>query len=198
MLLPYWTNNCVDSMEGLLFESSATTPYHFLNQAELSTAPSDAQANLHYGSLNVVEGVEHLQMLGVKYYIAFSSNAIAKPRATRAHSRRDHQDLASPGVKWYIYKISDSPMVEPLTSLPNVVANTTSRVGWLKANVTWWLHPKDWNVLAASSGPLLWPKASSVKVLKASAPLPKVKVTHVHVGPSRSRFTSAAWAYRSK
>ena len=36
MLLPYWTNNCIGSMEGLLFESSATTPYHFLNQSELS------------------------------------------------------------------------------------------------------------------------------------------------------------------
>ena len=36
MLLPIWTNGCIDSMEGLLFESSTTTPYHFLNQAELS------------------------------------------------------------------------------------------------------------------------------------------------------------------
>ena len=26
MLLPYWTNGCIDSMEGLLFESSSTTP----------------------------------------------------------------------------------------------------------------------------------------------------------------------------
>jgi len=189
MLLPYWTNNCVDSMEGLLFESSATTPYHFLNQAELSTAPSDAQANLHYGSLNVVEGVEHLQMLGVKYYIAFSSNAIAEASSDPALTLvATTKTWPSPGVKWYIYKITDSPMVEPLTSLPNVVANTTSRVGWLKANVTWWLHPKDWNVLAASSGPLLWPKASSVKVLRASAPLPKVKVTHVHVGAQSISF----------
>ena len=39
MLLPYWTNGCIDSMEGLLFESSTTTPYHFLNQAELSAGP---------------------------------------------------------------------------------------------------------------------------------------------------------------
>jgi hypothetical protein len=36
MLLPYWSSGCIGSMEGLLFESSATTPYHFLNQAELS------------------------------------------------------------------------------------------------------------------------------------------------------------------
>ena len=43
MLLPYWTNGCIDSMEGLLFESSTTTPYHFINQAELSAAPSRAR-----------------------------------------------------------------------------------------------------------------------------------------------------------
>ncbi len=43
MLLPYWTDNCVDSMEGLLMESSPTTPYHYLDQAELSVAPSNPQ-----------------------------------------------------------------------------------------------------------------------------------------------------------
>ena len=39
MNLPYWTGGCVASMEGLLFESSDTTPYHFLDQAELSVEP---------------------------------------------------------------------------------------------------------------------------------------------------------------
>ena len=36
MLLPYFTDGCIGSMEGLYFESSATTPYHFLTQCELS------------------------------------------------------------------------------------------------------------------------------------------------------------------
>src|SRR5439155_1758259 len=35
MLLPYWTHECILSMEGLFFESAASTPYHFLNQSEL-------------------------------------------------------------------------------------------------------------------------------------------------------------------
>ena len=64
MLLPYWTNNCIDSMEGLFFESSATTPYHFLNQSELSASPSNAQVGLDYGGVNVALGVRHLQILG--------------------------------------------------------------------------------------------------------------------------------------
>ena len=70
MLLPYWTNGCIDSMEGLLFESSATTPYHFLNQAELSAAPSEPEVGLPYGAVDVTLGVEHLQLLGVKYFMA--------------------------------------------------------------------------------------------------------------------------------
>ena len=38
MVLPMWTDGCIDSMEGLLFESATTTPYHFLNQAECRPA----------------------------------------------------------------------------------------------------------------------------------------------------------------
>ena len=49
MLLPYWTNGCIDSMEGLLFESSATTPYHFINQAELSGGPSEPEVGCPTG-----------------------------------------------------------------------------------------------------------------------------------------------------
>ncbi len=36
MLLPHWTDGCIGSMEGLYFEASTTTPYHFINQDELS------------------------------------------------------------------------------------------------------------------------------------------------------------------
>ena len=64
MLLPYWTDGCIGSMEGLYFESSATTPYHFLNQSELSAVPSRAQRDLPYGALDVARGVEHLQLHG--------------------------------------------------------------------------------------------------------------------------------------
>jgi hypothetical protein len=189
MLLPYWTNNCVDSMEGLLFESSPTTPYHFLNQAELSSSPSDAQAGLNYGPLNVFEGVQHLQMLGVKYYIAFSTSAVSEASSDPSLKLvATTKAWPAPGVKWYIYKISDSPMVQPLTSLPNVVANLQSRVGWLNANVKWWLDPKDWNVLLASSGPSNWPQASSIKTIKASEPLPTVKVSQVDVGTQSISF----------
>src|SRR5205807_7050535 len=58
MLLPYWTSGCVGSMEGLLFESSTTTPYHWINQSELSAGPSDPEVGLPYGPVNVALGVK--------------------------------------------------------------------------------------------------------------------------------------------
>ena len=33
MLLPHWTDGCIGSMEGLFFEASGTTPYHFCGSA---------------------------------------------------------------------------------------------------------------------------------------------------------------------
>src|SRR5436190_5736041 len=78
MLLPYWTKGCIGSMEGLFFESSATTPYHFLNQSELSKVPSSAQRDLPYRSLDITAGIQHLQLFGVKYYMAISDEAKAE------------------------------------------------------------------------------------------------------------------------
>src|SRR5258708_28539326 len=81
MLLPKWTNGCIGSMEGLFFESSATVPYHFLNQSELSKAPSDAMRSLPYQGLNVADGIAHLRLLGVRYYLAISPETQAAARA---------------------------------------------------------------------------------------------------------------------
>jgi hypothetical protein len=188
MLLPYWTDNCVDSMEGLFFESSPTTPYHFLDQAELSAAPSDAQAALPYGSLDVGEGVEHLQMLGVKYYIAFSPTAVAQADADRQLTPvASTRHWPYPGATWRIYLVKNSPMVEGVTSLPNVVANITGRVTWQNANVAWWLDPSLWPTLAASSGPSTWPRAKSVTTMTRVA-VPAVKVTDTVVGTQSISF----------
>jgi hypothetical protein len=169
-------------MEGLFFESSATTPYHFLNQSELSAAPSDAQVGLEYGGVNVALGVRHLQILGVKYFMAFSPNVIAEanvdPSLRLIASTRA---WPTPGVRWRIYLIKDSPMVQPLTYLPTVVANVSSRVNWLSANQQWWLNQANGELFGAESGPASWPRSTSISQLSAAHPLPVVTVGRVRV-----------------
>ncbi len=189
MLLPYWTNNCVDSMEGLFFESSATTPYHFLDQAELSASPSNPQLNLRYGPLDVALGVRHLQLLGVRYFIAFSPSVASQANA-------DHQltYLAStrswpkPGGTWRVYLVKHSPMVVPLKALPNVVSGLTSRVGWLNANEDWWLDPTLWGSVAATTGPSSWPRVTSIHHMVTTAPLASDSVSQVVVGTQSISF----------
>ncbi len=183
MLLPYWTNNCVGSMEGLLMESSPTTPYHYLDQSELSVAPSDPQVGLDYGPLDVSEGVQHLQILGVKYFLAFSPAVFAQ-----AAKDPDLQLVAetktwpAPGAQWRVYLVKNSPMVQSLKETPNVVDNISGMANWLDANQTWWITPSLWSVYAAQSGPSSWPRALSVSTMTKTAPLPSAKVTHVKVG----------------
>lgn len=189
MLLPYWTNNCVGSMEGLFFESSATTPYHFLDQAELSVSPSNPQLGLNYGQLDVALGVQHLQMLGVKYYIAYSPSIIRQ--ADRDPALRliaSTKPWPSPGVRWRIYLIKNSPLVVPLATMPNVVSGITSRVGWLSANEEWWLNSSLWPVLGAESGPATWPRAASIQHMQVRNISGTTKVGNVKVGTQTLSF----------
>lgn len=177
MLMPYWTNNCIGSMEGLYFESSATTPYHFLNQSELSVTPSNPVVGLDYSTgVNLDLGISHLQMLGVRYYVAFSPSIIrqanADPRLTLVASTRT---FASSGATWRVYLIHSSPVVEGVSYEPNVVAGLESRVSWLDANQSWWLSPSQWPTLLADSGPSSWPHVNSPSHLR------RVRVAHVRV-----------------
>src|SRR5262249_39374759 len=75
MMLPYWTDGRIASMEGLYFESSATTPYHFMTVATLAGPgnASNPQRGLPYRSLAEFDvGVRYLQKLGVRYFVAHS------------------------------------------------------------------------------------------------------------------------------
>ncbi len=154
MLLPYWTDRCIGSMEGLYFEASATAPFHFLMQSELSLAPSRSQRDLPYGFLDVAAGVEHLQIMGVRYYLAFSAEAVAQARAVS-----DLVEVAQSGP-WVVFAVLDSPRVEGLAELPVVVEGLPSTGDeWLEAAVGAFLMGQD-GPLLATAGPSQWPRTS--------------------------------------
>ncbi|MDQ6927595.1 MAG: 6-pyruvoyl-tetrahydropterin synthase-related protein [Actinomycetota bacterium] len=154
MLLPYWTNECIGSMEGLYFESSATVPYHFLSAAELSKAPSNPMRDLPYRGLNVKDGVKHLQLLGARYYLAFSPETVAQ-----AAVDFDLTQIATTG-KWHVYEIKGSELVEPLAFDPAVMTGPHSGTQWLDASVDWWMDFSRQDVLLAGEGPKSWPRVA--------------------------------------
>ncbi|HKA02769.1 MAG TPA: hypothetical protein VKD67_00525, partial [Acidimicrobiales bacterium] len=140
MLLPFWTDGCIGSMEGLFFESSATTPYHFLASSALSAAPSRPVRNLHYDPLDVDKGTKYMQLLGVKYYMAFSPAAIKEAR-----QNKDLTEIATSGP-WVIFQVADSDIVTPLTNEPVVVkgADRNSK-SWLNVSEDFFLDPATWD-----------------------------------------------------
>ncbi len=196
MLLPYWTGGCIGSMEGLFFEAAATTPYHFLAQAELSAVPSRPQRDLPYRDLDVARGVEHLQLLGVRYYMALSP---------RAHEQaRRHPDLrlvASSGPwdvryekgteprTWEVYEVANSDVVAPLAYEP-VVGENLGRGGdaWLEPAVEWYQDPAALAVPMAATGPKRWRRVSSSSPEPPRRPLQPVRVSEVRVGTDRISF----------
>ncbi len=169
MLLPYWTDGCIGSMEGLYFESSATVPYHFMNAAELSKAPSNPQRDLPYTSLDVSKGVEHLQMLGTRYYIAFSAEAVAQ-----ADTNRDLTLVGQTGP-WRAYEVRGSEIVAPLTNQPAVITGGgDGERGWMGVMTDWYQDFSDHDVFLAASGPKEWQRVAVTAV--ATDPLIKPKV----------------------
>jgi hypothetical protein len=193
MLLPYWTHGCIDSMEGLLFESSATTPYHFIDQAELSQAPSEPEAKLPYGPLDVTLGVQHLQLLGVKYFMA-ETPAVED----QANVDPELKLIATTGpwpngttkTTWDIYRVLDAPLVSPLPDQPVVEKGIKpAPSSWLTPSLNWYADPLKWNVELAQSGPASWPRAAIGALHPKAVPVPKTTVTHTKLTDTSVSFT---------
>ena len=189
MLLPYWTNGCIDSMEGLLFESSTTTPYHFINQAELSAGPSEPEVGLDYGAgPDVALGVQHLQLLGVRYFIAetptITQEADADPSLkllTRTGPWTSDDNGVLTHTTWSIYRVEDSPLVTPLANDPVVLTGVKpGQSSWLGPAQAWYIDPTRWDVELAQSGPSSWPRTEVGDIhqtVKAAAPTTVSDVT---------------------
>lgn len=196
MLLPYWTHGCIDSMEGLLFESSATTPYHFINQAQLSAHPDYAMVGLPYPPLQVAQGIEHLQMLGVRYFMA--SSAIVRAAAARDPALKL---VATSGpwkyppsyyggtYTWDIYLVRGSSTVVGLHDQP-VVARGLTAGGktWQQASLAWYDDPARWAVMMASSGPRTWSRVSPHDLHPPVRPVRYATVSHITTTASTIRF----------
>jgi hypothetical protein len=168
MLLPYWTNDCIDSMEGLLFESSSTTPFHFIDQSELSVNPSDAVVGLPYTGLDVALGIQHLQIMGVRYFVAASTTveqaAAADPAVTEVASTgpwRTVYNGQTLDTTWVVYEVSHSSLVTPLANQPVVWKGVgEGQTDWLPPALAWYDDPARWGVLAAASGPPDWTRVA--------------------------------------
>ncbi len=152
MLLPHWTDGCIASMEGLFFEASGTTPYHFLTAAAVSESSSNPVRQLRYTNNDGAVGVQHMDDLGVRYLMVRTD--AAKVEAGR-QQRLEY--ITSVGT-WDIYELEGAAIVEPLTVQPVVVASRggDQRERNLELGTSWFQRREDWPAIPADDGPAEW------------------------------------------
>jgi hypothetical protein len=152
MLLPHWTDGCIGSMEGLFFEASGTTPYHFLTAAAMSKQSSNPVRELRYDNNDAAKGVPYLQALGVRYVMVRTEEAkqeaAAQPELT----------LVAESGPWEIYEVAGSDVVEPLRVQPVVVEprGGDRRERNLELGTSWFQHRDEWAAIPADGGPPEW------------------------------------------
>ncbi|MFI5052854.1 MAG: 6-pyruvoyl-tetrahydropterin synthase-related protein, partial [Acidimicrobiia bacterium] len=213
MLLPYWTHGRIASMEGLYFEASATTPYHFMMIATLAQTPSNPVRALPYRSIADFDlGVRYLQLMGVRYYAAFTDTAKAaaarNPVLTQVATVPDLD--GKPPNGWTIYEVADSPTVQALGYRPVVVDDlhadpswkcegapqpdvTTSSAAefnaWECSAVPWFNDPNALERPLTDGGPASWTRAPAATARSvAKQRLPKVRVSNIHTTESSIEF----------
>lgn len=200
MDLPMWTGGCATTQEGLLFESSATTPFHFIDQAELSAAPSEAMVGLPYPTSvpDVAAGVAHLQLMGVPYLLVSSpvveAAAAADPSlhllATSGpwHTRYGGRVIVT---TWELYAVRRAPAVVALTRTPAVLTGVgPAQRSWLPVALRWYDRPADWATELVAGGPARWPRVAGARAPTGvpGRSLPPDRVTGVRMGADTVRF----------
>jgi hypothetical protein len=178
MLLPFFTDGCIGSTEGLYFESSATTPFHFLTAGEVSQRPSNPQRDLPYRAFDLDAGVAHMQLLGVRYYMAIDD---VSQQAARAHPKLELVDESEP---WEVYRVRDSQLVAPLEFLPAVIDGQPSQgPEWQEMAVEFFMdEPSTWEVPLAADGPGDWPRVDSAAERPERVPVRAASVGNVEEG----------------
>ncbi|TVR26133.1 MAG: hypothetical protein EA389_06645 [Ilumatobacter sp.] len=158
MLLPHWTDGCIGSMEGLFFEASGTTPYHFLTTAAMSERSSNPVRELRYVDNDASVGVPHLQSLGVRYVMVRTEAAKAQ-----AAAQPELSFIASSGP-WDIYLVADSDVVQALEVQPVVVGSRPGdqRERHLELGTSWFQQRDEWAAMPADSGPDSWQRIDVV------------------------------------
>jgi hypothetical protein len=162
-LLPHFTNGRIGSMEGLYFESAATTPYHFMIVSALAKSPSNPVRGLTYRTLADFDlGVAQMRVMGVRYYMAQSDEAKAKadarPDQLKLVAQTGSPSVAAQVARWKIYEVLDSPLVEPLRNEP-VVIQGLSHKHWLAPAADWFDDEQALDRPLVDGGPQEWVRA---------------------------------------
>lgn len=152
MLIPYWSEGH-PSMEGVFFESSLTTPFHFLNASEVSRSPSNPVRGLNYRGMDFDRGSKHLAVYDVDYYVSFTEDA----RLAAEQYGLEVLALAEP---WTVFALPDADRIDVASMEPVVWAGEE---GFVEAALEWYDDVDNLDAWLVEDGPADWRRVTSVE-----------------------------------
>lgn len=151
MLFPFWSEGH-PSMEGLFFESSLTTPFHFLNASEVSYRPSNPVRGLNYRGMDFERGTAHLAVYDVAYYVSYTEEA------TLAAEEFGLETLAV-AEPWTIFALPEADRIDVATQEPVVWAGEEP---FVDAALEWYDDIDNLDLWLVEDGPDEWRRVTSV------------------------------------
>lgn len=146
MLIPYWSEDH-DTMEGVFFESSLTTPFHFLNQAEMSRSPSQPVRGIDYHTFALERGIEHMKLFDIDYYVT-------QTEAMTGEANRLGLELLVEEEAYSIFALPDSQAVDVAQYVPMVYDGDED---FKEAALAWYDQIDTLDHWVAAEGPGDWP-----------------------------------------
>lgn len=206
MLIPYWTEGSHKSMEGLFFESSLTTQFHFINHSEMSYRSSNPVPGLNYHRFDFDRGIRHMDVYGVDYYVSFTPEAAEKADAT------EELEPIAVTEPFHIYRLPPTDKVEVATRLPSVYEVPEQSVfGALTGSGTvtgsdgealpsfhelaleWYEDIDDMDRWVVADGPEDWPRIESLDERPdVELDVPQDAVSDIVIDDHRISFTTEA------
>lgn len=183
MLFPYWSEGH-PSMEGLFFESSLTTPFHFLNASEVSESPSNPVRGLNYRGLDMERGIAHLAVYDVAYYVSFTERGADE-------ARRAGLEEVGTAPPWTIFALPHAEFVDVATVQPAVWDGGGD---FVEPALEWYDDVDNLDHWLVEEGPEEWVRVTGVADrLLAARPYPSAGfVSNIVVEDHRVEFDTTA------
>ena len=192
MLTPYWSPGH-PSMEGLFFESALTTPFHFLNAAEVSQRPSNPVSGLNYHGMDFTRGVPHLMLYDVDYYVAFTDTAT---EAARAYGL----PVLAQTEPFTVFRMPASSLIDVATYEPAVWDSEGCRArgaddeacSFLDAALTWYDDVESLDRWLVATGPASWLRTDDATLDNRSRVIGSGTVSNIVLENDRIAFDTTA------
>ena len=156
MATPYWTGK--PSLQGLFLESSLTAPFVLVTESEVSHLQPNDTPSFPYPGFDFDAGIEHMNLLGVTYFIASS-----EPTVEAANESRE-LELVAAVEEFSIFRLDSRDVVVPEYQPVNLGDGD-----WQAANIEWFGNAANLQIPLVAGGPPDWPSTRS-----SSQPLPRV------------------------